>query len=377
MENYFMVTNLQKSKIVFAILLALSFSKVSYSQSLLKANCGNTDAYGQLSAAGYGMELPDCKDGKKHINIVKDATVGCAFAFTLHAKVDNDRCSGTDRQRCEIKMNESSAKLGVTRTYQWKFKLDAKFQANSSFCHIHQLKADGTGDIGSPIMTLTTRKGSPDKLQLIFTAPAGKSGSATLTSVNLAPFKGTWVQVTEVVTYAASGKYSIYIKTLSGTVLLNYTKNGLNFDRKATLYRPKYGIYRSLNSIADIRDETVLFADFCYSKSTATCYTKSAEEVANDLAAAENPVGENKITISPNPVGAQNAKVCFSLSEASNVSIAIFNLAGQQVLSVEKVQLEAGDQCYPIDVAGLANGTYIVKVASDKFAAKGKLVINK
>ncbi|BAO76491.1 T9SS type A sorting domain-containing protein [Winogradskyella sp. PG-2] len=50
--------------------------------------------------------------------------------------------------------------------------------------------------------------------------------------------------------------------------------------------RPKWGIYRSLNSASDLRDEDVLFSDF------------SVQEVSS-LSISE--VNENNISIYPNP----------------------------------------------------------------------------
>jgi hypothetical protein len=39
----------------------------------------------------------------------------------------------------------------------------------------------------------------------------------------------------------------------------------------ATFNRPKWGIYRSLNSSNYLRDETVLFSDFCIAKGSDIC----------------------------------------------------------------------------------------------------------
>jgi hypothetical protein len=372
MEIYFMVTLVQKTRIALMLLLALSFSKVSYSQ-VLKANCGNSDAYGQISAAGYGMELPDCKHNVKHITVKSDPTVGCAFAFTIHRDLDNDRCVNTDRQRLEIKMNESSAKLGTTRTYQWKVKLDAGYKANPSFCHIHQIKAEG-GDAGAPIITLTTRAGSPDKLQVIYSAPSGKSGGGTLTSIDLAPFKGAWIQISETVTYSASAKYSLYIKRMSdGKVLLNYSKtSGLNFDRGADYYRPKYGIYRSLNDKSVLRDETLLYADFCYSKSSSTCYTKSAAE-EEVTAAKPSAFG---LQVGPNPIISNNAKMNFTLPAASNVKISVCSMTGQEVV-LENSKLDAGEYSKDLDVTALSNGAYVLKIVAEDKIETAKIIVNK
>ncbi|MFK7948627.1 MAG: hypothetical protein AB8G11_13635 [Saprospiraceae bacterium] len=87
---------------------------------------------------------------------------------------------------------------GETVEYVWKFKLDAGFQSSASFTHIHQLKAVGGTESSMPSITLTARKGTPDKLQLRYAATTSQS---TIHQVDLTPMKGVWVEVTETVTY--------------------------------------------------------------------------------------------------------------------------------------------------------------------------------
>ncbi|HEY2517469.1 MAG TPA: hypothetical protein VGI39_41635 [Polyangiaceae bacterium] len=250
---------------------------------LLSAD-GVTDTYTLLGEAlgGTPIDGPDCSHTAfgHHIGQSLDADLGTnVFDFFIHATPDNDRCSAFDRQRNEIKVYDSSAAnlkaaSGDTVAYQWKFKLDAGFQPSPDFCHIHQIKGgDGAGAGGAPVFTITPRHGSPDVLQVIYSSPA--QAETFLTSTPLAPFLGTWVEANEVITYNASGNGS-YALTLSrlkdGQTLLTYSSTSLqtwavSTTASPTTYcRPKWGIYRSLNSPTYLRDEDVKFNDFCVAK---------------------------------------------------------------------------------------------------------------
>jgi hypothetical protein len=207
--------------------------------------------------------VPDCGHPVVHIVEQWDSFLRkSVFVFTLHRDLDNDRCINFDRQRCEMKTDGGSpanmqGSLGETHTYRWKFKLDAAFQTNTSFTHIHQLKAgDGTIDTDNPLITLTPRKGSPnDKLEVNFNdTMTSSSNTQLMKSVDLAPFKGAWVEAIEKVTYKYSGTYTITIRRVSDdSLLLSYTNTKLNMWRNGiTFVRPKYGIYRSLNNISNL-----------------------------------------------------------------------------------------------------------------------------
>ncbi len=258
-------------KYIIYIFFTLTFTSAK-SQLLLDADGpGNTyELITSKLAPGYdAVEEPDCNHAifGRHIDEVYDATLNTnVFRFHIHVNEDDDRCINFDRQRNEIKTYASSPDSlkgieGEQFDYQWKFKLDANFQSSSSFTHIHQLKAVGGTESSMPLITLTTRKGSPDKLQLRY---AETTSQITLAQVDLSPFKGEWVNVVETVLYGETGTYSITITKVSdGTTLFSYSNNSIRmWKTDASFIRPKWGIYRSLNNPLDLRDEVVLFANF-------------------------------------------------------------------------------------------------------------------
>ncbi len=232
---------------------------------------GNT--YGLITsvlAPGHNpIEVPDCNHSEfgDHIDEVFDADLNKhVFRFFIHVSPDNDRCINFDRQRNEIKSYGQSPDnlLGVeneTVVYKWKFKLKAGFQSSPNFTHIHQLKSVGGSLESMPMYTLTTRKGTPDKLQLRY---AETDDQDTVAEEELAPFIDTWLEVTETIKYSTSGTYSIEIKrTDDGMVLFQYANSSIiNWRPGGSFVRPKWGIYRSLINDQDLRDEEVLFADF-------------------------------------------------------------------------------------------------------------------
>jgi hypothetical protein len=268
------------SSIVIAIttLLLLLFTTPLTAQVTLSAT-GSGSAYDLIDSKGFGNENPDCKHPSfgPHVTQAFDNTLGkYVFVFHSHADADDDRCTNEDRVRMEIKGgNGSPADMqhtqGQTAYYRWKFKLDAGFIPSSRFTHIFQIKAID-GDAGAPLMTITPRAGNPQKIQIIHSSGEGSGSLGTVKEADLAPFKGNWVEA--YVKYKSSdgsaGTFEITLTRVSdGAVLLSYSNNSLDMWREGASYnRPKWGVYRGKDDV--LRDEQVLFNDFCITESSAS-----------------------------------------------------------------------------------------------------------
>ena len=261
---------------------ALTSPLLLQAQVTLQANGpGNTYELINSALGGTAEEVPDCGHSSfgRHITEEFDSTLNKnVFVFHIHVTPDNDRCTAFDRQRNEIKTYGPSPAYvkgfyGDTCAFRWKFKLDAGFQPSPNFTHIHQLKAGDGSDADSPLITITPRSASPERIEIIYTAPTGLSGSGTKATATLSNFKGQWIEAFERVLYTTNGFYQLTLRRVSdGLTLLSYTNNNLNLWRgDATFNRPKWGIYRSLNSSNYLRDEMVRFADFCISKGADIC----------------------------------------------------------------------------------------------------------
>ncbi|MFK8009586.1 MAG: T9SS type A sorting domain-containing protein [Saprospiraceae bacterium] len=261
-----------KKLLPLIFLFLLLFAKNPSAQLTLNANGpGNTyELITSKLAPNYNpIEVPDCGHSVfgRHIDEVFDAELNDhVFRFLIHVEEDDDRCINFDRQRNEIKTYDQSPDSllgteGEIVEYKWKFKLDAGHQSSPKFTHIHQLKAVGGTEASMPLITLTTRSGTPEELELRY---AETTTAVELHAVDLAPFKGTWCEVTETVTYGESGSYNIIIKKISdNSMMFSYSNNDIRmWKTEAEFIRPKWGIYRSLQFVSDLRDEEVLFANF-------------------------------------------------------------------------------------------------------------------
>lgn len=186
------------------------------------------------------------------------------FRFDIHIDpvIDGDRCSsGTvDRQRNEMKSrtnNSTWAKVQGNwdewQSLEWKFKLPAEFQPTTSFCHLHQLKAQDGRYNGSPVITITARAnsdGSNKRIQIIHSVDGADTGKGTIVdNIPLADFEDQWVQVREEMHYTHHGFYSCKITRISdGKVLLDFADVNIDMWRTGSSYiRNKFGIYRSLS----------------------------------------------------------------------------------------------------------------------------------
>lgn len=225
---------------------------------------GNTyELINSKLAPGFdAVESPDCVHTSfgRHIAEVWDADLNTnVFEFYSHVAEDNDRCIAFDRQRIEIKTYDKSpahliGTLGETIIYKWRFRMAPVFQPSSNFTHIHQIKPVN-GDDGTPMFTLTARKGTPNKMELIH------DNTTKVSIVDLSLFTGVWVEATEIVKVGANGTYSMLIKRISdGATILSYSNNNIMTIRPTNDFiRPKWGIYRSLLNAGDLRDDSIRF----------------------------------------------------------------------------------------------------------------------
>ena len=349
---------------VIAIFSLLLIQSLVYSQVTLNANGpGNTyELITSVFAPGNGtgaVEAPDeAPDGShqafgRHIAEVFDAELNkYVFEFYSHYALDNDVATlATDRQRVEIKTYAASpANLigtpGENIIYKWRFKLPIGFQPSTNFTHIHQIKAVD-GDDSSPLFTLTPRIGTSNKLELIYVANA-TSGTDKVSAVDLSLLEGNWVDAEEMIHVGSTGTYSITLKKHSdGSVLMSYSNANIATIRPDnTFIRPKWGIYRSLNDIADLRDEAVRFSDF------------SIQEVSS-LAINSNSIDKESLFV-PNPI---LDLMYISESIVQNYdSVCIQDLTGKIVINQDLFNNF-------IDVSSLKSGMYFAA-----FSREGKKI---
>ena len=360
------------------VLISLFSSQFIYSQAMLNADGpGNTyELINSVLAPNGGdvVENPECVHPEfgRHIAEVWDADLNqYVFEFYIHVAPDNDRCINFDRQRVEIKTYDASpANLkgtsGETVIYKWRFKVPSGFQPSSNFTHIHQVKAVG-GDESDPLFVLTARKGTPNKLELNYYESSSLS-SVKFTSVNLSLFENTWVEATErIKVNNVGGTYSITINKVSdGTTILSYTNNNiLTIRADNSFIRPKWGIYRSLLSSQDLRDETLRINNISIT-----------EDISSKIA-SNTALDENKFKVALSS-GGNKLLFEYYLANKLNVEIAAYSLNGQKLKSifVEKNQ-ESGFYHNSADISDLKSGVYLIRLQSGNSSKSCKLIISK
>ena len=79
----------------------------------------------------------------------------------------------------------------------------------------------------------------------------------------------------------------------------------------------------------------------------------------------------------PNPFN-PSTTISFSLAKESNVNLKVFNLLGQEIISlVNNEFMNAGSYSYKFDASTLASGTYIYRLEAGDFVQTKKMTLTK
>ena len=157
-----------------------------------------------------------------HCEVVYDKIIQqYVFKFIIHANaeiLDGDRGKLEDRQRNEMKTQTTAAWYKLNGNWdewqrlEWKFRIPKDFRPSTSFCHIHQLKAQ-EGNNGSPLITITPRcnsNGSNRRIQVIHTGDKSATNKGTIIdNLPLSDFEDEWIQVETEMHYTHNGSFSI------------------------------------------------------------------------------------------------------------------------------------------------------------------------
>lgn len=212
----------------------------------------------------------------RHIYEDSDTTVGNHFVFIIHRDIDidRDRVENDDRQRNEIKTYDQSEEAvkgyeNETFIYRWKFKINADMEVSTRFTHMFQLKAVGGPD-SHPILTISgAERSGEDGIEVRF-SPLQADTILQRTDWNTAT--GEWLEAYCRVTFAESGDLRLIVTRMSDDeVIFDIDENGLDLWRGEDVshfVRPKWGIYRSILDLDNLRpdEETVRFANFSISE---------------------------------------------------------------------------------------------------------------
>ena len=240
------------------------------------------DTYDLIRAFGgpNPIEAPDLypinHPGVRHIYEDTDATVGNHFVFIIHRDIDidRDRVENDDRQRNEIKTYASSEEAvkgfeNETFIYRWKFRINADMEVSTRFSHFFQLKAVGGSD-SQPILTISGAERSGEDGIEVRHSPL--LDTTILDRTDWGMVTGEWLEAYCRVTFAESGDLRLIVTRMrDDEVIFDIDEQGLDLWRgevPSHFVRPKWGIYRSILDLDNLRpdEENVRFANFSVSE---------------------------------------------------------------------------------------------------------------
>lgn len=264
------------------------------SKDLTGADYNQINQYMKRSGWDYSehpnSSVNDHKDGIHGEIVYEGALQQYVFKLSLHANAevaDGDRGEYLDRQRNEMKSqtgapwHKLNGNWGEWQKLEWKIKLPRGFQPSTSFCHIHQLKAQ-EGNNGSPLITITARSDkdlSNRRIQVIHRDDPDTQ-TVLIDHIKLEEFEEEWIQIETEMHYTHDGFFRITMTRISDRkVLVQQSFDKIDLWRKGAIsIRNKFGVYRSFGTTMKdkndrpqngIKDDHILLADFkAYEKGT-------------------------------------------------------------------------------------------------------------
>jgi hypothetical protein len=198
--------------------------------------------------------------GRKYVYIEGDH-----YRFDIF-KDDRDSTGGGDRQRTESKGMVAAGKtLAMHNNQTWKITYEmfmpSTLHGTSKFTHIFQLKTPATND--GPWVTLDLgRSGSKET----FRARAYLSSGPDIASTDLAPLREKWITIEWTFTFGPKGSAQFVCRGGTGAsapIVTQGKRTGVNIPDEGDRVRPKWGIYRSVQSASsDIIDTHLLFRNY-------------------------------------------------------------------------------------------------------------------
>lgn len=199
--------------------------------------------------------------GRKYIYVEGDH-----YRFDIY-RDDRDSTGGGDRQRTESKGMVTGGKPlkmhnGESWTISYEMFIPPSLHGTSRFSHIFQLKTPKTN--GGPWVTLDpSRSGSTETLRA---RAYSTKGAPDIAATNLAPLRNHWISVAWTFTIGPKGtaRFALWNGTdTSGKAVVDHSIGGVNVPDQGDYVRPKWGIYRSVQSAsADIIDTYLLIRNY-------------------------------------------------------------------------------------------------------------------
>jgi hypothetical protein len=206
---------------------------------------------------GIEVDRAHLHPGRKYIYVEDDH-----YRFDIY-KDDRDSTGGGDRQRTESKgMVTGGSHLEMKNNQTWRITYEmfmpSTLHGTSKFSHIFQLKTPATN--GGPWVTMSlSRSGSSERLRL---RAFSTSGAPDIGSTDLAPLREKWITVELTFKIGSSGTGRLVVRNGTGSgapVVVDSSRSGVKIPDEGDYVRPKWGIYRSIESASSDIVNTHLF----------------------------------------------------------------------------------------------------------------------
>lgn len=164
------------------------------------------------------------------------------------------------------------------------------------------------------------------------------------------------------------GKY-IYSDYTSGRIWV-LTWDGINPPSNAELFDAPFNIV----SYGEDKDKNLYFLS--YNSTAGKIYTIVDTTLTNVTNSTGIPDGFELLQNYPNPFNPQTT-VRYSIPVASVVKIILYDVRGNEVLTMLNESKEAGDHEFTFNASGLSSGIYYYKMFAGKFEMTKKFVLMK
>jgi len=210
----------------------------------------------------------------KHLKSLDDSVLKKEVFQVLSDSLDSDCVTHNEsRTRTEFKQDENSplvvTKQGETTTWNFSMQLDPGFKATDGFTHLLQAKAENLNGEQEKQprlrMSFYNRKGVPT---LEFNRANDKGKFTVVTSVNASQLVGKWLDISLKTTWANKGKFEFIVTRHDNGKKVMYKKvsNVDLWNDSWEFMRFKAGIYREYKSALTLKDVSVRFSDFEFTK---------------------------------------------------------------------------------------------------------------
>jgi len=156
-----------------------------------------------------------------------------------------------------------------TFIYRWKFRINSEMEVSTRFSHFFQLKAVGGPD-SHPILTISgAERSGEDGIEVRYSP---LQADTILQRIDWSLATGEWLEAYCRVTFSESGDLRLIVTRMSDNgVIFDIDESNLDLWRgedASHFVRPKWGIYRSILDLDNLRpeEEVVRFANFSVSE---------------------------------------------------------------------------------------------------------------